>query len=137
MRRPNNFKDKKDWLKDIVLSQSPEQKKEVLEEGTGMEYSEFVCSVLASLCEAERNLGNHNLNNDASIISEFPLVAIDLLHAFGTEGSLCFNITVKLVKSFTTIVLEEFPKSISRLPDADLEFKSGTANRRRRSLCSG
>ena len=33
-------------LKDFVLLQLPEQIKEVLEEGIGMEYSEFVCSYL-------------------------------------------------------------------------------------------
>jgi hypothetical protein len=122
-RQLKNFKDKKYRLKDIVLSQSPEQIKEVLEEGIGMEYSEFVCSVLTSLCEAERDLGNRDLNNYSSIIGEFPSVAIDLLHAFATDGSLCLSVLVQLVEGFTIIASEEFPKSIARLPDADLEFQ--------------
>ena len=78
-----------------------------------MDYSEFVCSVLTTLCEAERDLGNRDLNNYSSIIVEFPAAAIDLMHAFGTDGSPCLGILVDLVKGFTEIASEEFPKSIA------------------------
>ena len=43
-RQLKNFKDKTYRLNDIILLQSPEQIKEVFEEGIGMECSEFVCS---------------------------------------------------------------------------------------------
>ena len=66
---------------------------------------------------------NHDLSNYASIIGEFPSVAIDLLHTFGTNGSLCFGVLVQLVEGFTTIASEEFPKSIAQLPDTDLKFQ--------------
>mmetsp|Transcript_4411 Transcript_4411/g.7819 ORF Transcript_4411/g.7819 Transcript_4411/m.7819 type:complete len:154 (+) Transcript_4411:124-585(+) len=61
-RQLKNFKDKKYRLKDIVLEMTPEQIEEVLEEGIGMEYSEFVCSVLTTLCNTQRNLGNRDIN---------------------------------------------------------------------------
>ena len=102
-------------MKDIVLSKLLEQIKEVLEEGIGMEYFEFVCSVRTSLCEAKRDLRNRDLNSYASIIGKFPSVALDLMHAFGTEGSLCLSVLVKLAEGFTIIASEEFPKSIVTL----------------------
>ena len=71
-RQLKNFKDKKYRLKDIVLEMTPEEIKEVLEEGIGMEYSEFVCSVLTTLCNTQRDLGNRDINNFAGIISQFP-----------------------------------------------------------------
>ena len=43
-RQLKNFKDKTYRLNDIILLQLPEQIKAVLEEGIGMECSEFVCS---------------------------------------------------------------------------------------------
>ena len=74
--------------------QSPEQIKEILEEGIGMEHSEFVCSLLTKLCEADRDLGNHDLKNYTFIIIEFPAVTTDLLkhllHAIGTDGAFTF-----------------------------------------------
>ena len=85
-----------------------------------MEYSEFFCSVLTNLCKTKRNLGNRNLNNYASIVVEFPVVAIDLLNAFDTDGSLCLAMFVDLVKDFTTSASEGFPKSTAQLPNADL-----------------
>ena len=88
-----------------------------------MNYSEFICSVLTKLCEADRDLKNQNLNNYTSIIIEFPAVAVDLLHAFGMGGSLCPEILVQQVKGFITLVSEEFSKSIARLMDADLDFQ--------------
>ena len=80
------------------------------------------------MCEALRNdsehdLGNRNLNNYASVISKSPPVAIDLLHACGAYGSLCLVVLIQLVKDSITIALEEFPKSITQLPDTDLEFQ--------------
>ena len=88
-----------------------------------MEYSEFVCSVLTTLCNTQRDLGNRDINNFAGIISQFPPVVFNLMRAFRTKGSLCLDILTKVVENYTTIASEEFPKSIARLPDADLEFQ--------------
>ena len=123
LRQLKHFKDKKYRLKDVVLSWTPEQISEVLEEGIGMEYSKFACLLLTNLCKNKCNLGNCDLNNYASIIVKFPAVAIDLLNAFCTDGSLYLAMLVGYVKSLKSIALDEFPKSVARLPDADLGFQ--------------
>ena len=102
-----NFKDKKYQLKDAVLLDFPEYIKEILKEIIGMEYSEFVCSVPATLCKTERDLENRNLNKYTSIIVECPTAAIDLLYAFGTNGCLHLVILAQVAESFKRIALED------------------------------
>ena len=45
------------------------------------------------------------------------------MSAFRVGGSIGHNILIRAVKNWTIIASEEFPKSIARLPDADLEFQ--------------
>ena len=97
-RQLKNYKDKKYRLKDVVLSQSPEKIKEALEEGIGMEYTEFVSSMLTKIGDSQRDLGSRDLTNYTAVIGEFPPVALDLVSAFRVGGSICHDILVRAVK---------------------------------------
>jgi len=88
-----------------------------------MEYTEFVSSMLTKMHDSKRDFGNRDLTNYAAIIGEFPPVALDLVSAFRVGGSIGHDILIRAVENWTIIASEEFPKSIARLPDADLEFQ--------------
>ena len=131
-RQMKNYKDKKYRPKDVVLSQLPEQIKEAPEEGIGMEYIELVSSMLTKMCNSKRDLGSRDLTNYAVVIGEFPPVALDLCSAFRVGGYIGRDILVRAVETWTTIASEEFPKSIARLPDANLEFQ--VCNRQQKKI---
>ena len=123
-------------MKDVVLLQSPEQIKEVLEEGISMEYTEFVSSMLTRRYDSKHDFGNRDLTNYAAIIGEFPPLDLDLVSAFRVGGSIGHDILIRAVENWTIIASEEFPKSIARLPDADLEFQVRNRQQKKSIHCT-
>ena len=130
-RQLKNYKDKKYGLKDLVLNFDTERIKEILEEGMGMSPSEFVISILSKMSSKDRDLGNRDISNFAAVIDEFPTVVFSLLASFKTEGSLCLPILSRLVEGWTELASEEFPKTIARLPDADMTFMNRNREKKR------
>ena len=86
-RQLKSYKDKKYRMKDIVLDFSPEQIKEMLEEGIGMESRAFVVDVLSKLRDDDRNLGSRDVDNFARVIQQFPPVALGCLRSFCAQDS--------------------------------------------------
>ena len=122
-RQLKNYKDKKYRMKDVILEMSPERIKEVLEEGIGMDSRAFVVDVLSKLHSDEQSLGSRDVDNFGQVVRQFPPIAFRLLHSLCAEGSPHATILSKQINIFTTIASEEFPKSVARLPDADLQFQ--------------
>ena len=121
-RQLKSYKEKKYRMKDVVLDFSPERIKEMLEEGIGMESRAFVVEVLSKLRDNDRNLGSRDVDNFARVIQQFPPVALGCLRCFCAQDSPHAASLANQVDAFVTIASEEFPKSIARLPDADLKF---------------
>ena len=87
-----------------------------------MESRAFVVNILSKLRDDNHNLGSRDVDNFARVIQQLPLVALGCLRSFCAQDSPHAASLANQVDAFMTIASEEFPKSIARLPDADLTF---------------